>query len=221
MMKTKLLLVAQLCVFLILQGCSTYLTKQSAFPLMYEKSPLVILIAPPINLSTAANAKEYYSTTITEPLAEYGYYVLPYEITSEILKANGAYDSELFVNLPLTTFRDYFDADAVLFTTINKWDMSYLVVASNMTVGITCTLKSTDAAEVLWSYSGELKVDLTDRNQGNVLAQVIATAINSAVADYVPYARKANFMTLSTIPFGKYHKMHNMDKNVQVRMLSN
>jgi len=184
---------------------------------MYEKNPLSILIAPPINLSTAANAKEYYSTTITEPLSEYGYYVLPYELTAEILKAEGAYDSELFHNLPLSSFREYFNADAVLFTTIDKWDMSYLVLASFMTVGISCELKSTDTGDIMWSYSGTLKVDLTDRSQKGLLAQAIATAINSAVADYVPYARKANFMVLSTMPVGKYHLMHGKDQTTQIQ----
>jgi hypothetical protein len=200
-------------------GCATYGTKGTTFPLMYESRPLSVLVAPPINLSTAADAKENYSTTVTEPLAEYGYYVIPYELSAEILKSEGAYDAELFKNLPLKSFRDYFNADAVLFTTIEKWDMSYLVVASNLTVAVSCELKSTDTAEILWSYSGTLKVDLTDRSQKSLLGMVVATAINSAMADYVPYARKANFMVLSTMPAGKYHSMYGKDQATQVRII--
>jgi len=219
-MKTRTLLLIGFSLA-FLNGCATYGTKGTAFPKVYTQKPLSVLVAPPINLSTAADAKENYSTTVTEPLAEYGYYVIPYELTAEILKSEGAYDAELFRNLPLRSFRDYFNADAVLFTTIDKWDMSYLVVASNMTVGISCELKSTDTSEVLWAYSGVLKVDLTDRSQKSLLGQVIATAINSAVADYVPYARKANFMVLSTMPVGRYHPMFGRDQANQVRIIEN
>ncbi len=95
-------------------------TKIEEFPAMYEEQPVTLIILPPINESTAADAKEYYSTTIQEPLAYSGYYTLPYPITSDILKMEGIYDTELLANLPLIKFKEYFGADAVLFTTIKK-----------------------------------------------------------------------------------------------------
>lgn len=72
-----------------------YTTKQEAFPKMYSEKPLVILVLPPINQTTAADAKEYYSTTIAEPLSYEGFYILPIEVTNDILKNEGIYDSEL------------------------------------------------------------------------------------------------------------------------------
>ena len=39
-----------------------------------------------------------------------------------ILKQESAYDSELFVNAPLSKFKEVFGADVALFTTIHKWD---------------------------------------------------------------------------------------------------
>ena len=72
----------------------TKTTKLTEFPLMYEENPVSILILPPMNESTAADAKEYYSTTIQEPLAFSGYYTFPYPITSDILKMEGIYDTE-------------------------------------------------------------------------------------------------------------------------------
>ena len=62
-----------------------YTTKFAEFPIMYEEKPNSILILPPINESTDAEAKDYYSTTIPIPLLLHGYYVFPYELTSEIL----------------------------------------------------------------------------------------------------------------------------------------
>lgn len=211
----ELLIITMLCACVGPQMTS----KASKFPLMYQETPVSILILPPINESTAAEAKEYYSTTIQEPLAYSGYYTLPYPITSEILKMEGIYDSELLVNLPLSKFREYFGADAVLFTTIKKWNMSYVVLASNLTVSIECVLKSTKSNQILWKYTGTVVVDLSGGDSGNgiagLIAKAIVTAINSAVADYVPYARQANYIALSTIPYGKYNSQYNKDQQFQ------
>jgi len=194
-------------------------TKVSEFPLMYEEHPRSIIILPPMNESTAADAKQYYSTTIQEPLAYMGYYTFPYPITEEILKMEGIYDTELLVNLPLTKFKEYFGADAVLFTTIKKWDLSYMVLASNLSVSIDCVLKSTSTDQVLWTYTGTVIVDLSGGNTGGglvgLIAKVVVTAINSAAADYVTYARQANYRALYSMPYGRYHPQYNKDKNVE------
>lgn len=213
-------LILGILVMPLLSACAPKMsTKLAEFPLMYEERPASILILPPINESTAADAKEYYSTTIQEPLAFAGYYTFPYPITSEILKMEGIYDTELLVNLPLSKFKEYFGADAVLFTTIKKWDLSYMVLASNLTVSIDCKLKSTASNQTLWKYTGTVVVDLSGGDTGGGLAGLIAkaivTAVQSAVADYVPYARQANYRALSSMPYGKYHSEHNKDQQVQ------
>ena len=205
---------------LLLSACAPKMsTKLAEFPMMYEERPASILILPPINESTAADAKEYYSTTIQEPLAFAGYYTFPYPITSEILKMEGIYDTELLVNLPLSKFKEYFGADAVLFTTIKKWDLSYMILASTLTVSIDCKLKSTTSNQILWKYTGTVVVDLSGGNAGGGLAglivKVVVAAVQSAVADYAPYARQANYRALSSMPYGKYHSEHNKDQQVQ------
>ncbi|WP_320041475.1 GNA1162 family protein [uncultured Desulfobacter sp.] len=184
---------------------------------MYEESPLSILILPPMNESTAADAKEYYSTTIQEPLAYAGYYTFPYPLTTELLKMEGIYDSELLTDIPLAKFKEYFGADAVLFTTIKQWDLCYMVIASNLTVSIDCVLKSTSTDQELWKYNGTIVVDLSGGNSGGgiagLIASAIVTAVNTAIADYVPYARQANYRAIHSLPYGKYHPQHNKDQN--------
>lgn len=212
-----------LCILILLtlSACAgpNMVTKSAEFPLIYQENPVSILILPPMNESTAAEAKEYYSTTIQEPLAYHGYYTFPYQITSEILKMEGIYDSELLVNLPLSKFKEYFGADAVLFTTIKKWDVSYVVLASNLTVSIDCLLKSTISDQTLWEYTGTIVVDLSGGDSGEglvgLIAKAIVTAISTAVADYVPYARQANYIALNSMPYGKYHALYNKDQEVK------
>ena len=217
--RIKILIVV--CLTMLLSSCGPKMkTKGELFPLMYEETPLSILVLPPINQSTAADAKEYYSTTVQEPLSFTGYYVFPYEVTVEILKMEGIYDTELLTNIPLAKFREYFGADAVLFTTIKKWDLSYLVLASNLTISVDCLLKSTHSDQILWEYNGTIVVDLSGGNSGGgvagLIAKAIITAINTAVADYVPYARIANYRALSSMPYGKYHDKFNQDREQNI-----
>ncbi len=218
-MRTRRLIIAGLLVSVMLTaGCATrptFTTKAEKFPLMYAERPMTILVLPPINSTTAADAKEYYSTTISAPLAYKGYYVLPMEVTGDILKAQGLYDTEMIGNQPLDRFGQYFGADAVLFTHIRKWDKSYLVLSATLTVSVDATLKSTKTNQVLWRYSGTIVANLSGNNSGGglagLVAQVVVTAVNSAVADYVPYARLANTQLLYTIPVGKYHARTGLD----------
>ena len=194
--------------------------KINRISLMYEERPVTILILPPINETTAADAKEYYSTTMQEPLAFSGYYTLPYPITSDILRMEGIYDSELLTDMPLSKFKEYFGADAVLFTTIKQWDVSYMVLASTLTVSIDCQLKSTDTNRTIWEYNGTVVVDLSGGSTGGgllgLVVKAVATAVTTALADYVPYARQANYRALSSIPHGKYHAQHNKDQNIEI-----
>ena len=164
------------------------------------------------------------ATTVQEVLSYWGYYVYPYEITSEILKMEGIYDAELIRNVSLAKFREYFGADAVLFTTIKKWDLSYVVLASTLTVSIDAELKSTKTEQILWSYNGTVVVDLSGSYTGGGLAglivQAVVTAATSAMADYVPYAKQANYRALSSLPYGKYHPQYMSDQSMQFKDLT-
>lgn len=203
----------------ILNGCGpTHVTKGDKFPLLYQERPVTILVLPPINQTTAADAKEYYATTIAEPLSLFGYYVLPIEVTSEILKMEGIYDTELLLRTPPQKFKTYFGADAVLYTTIEKWDVTYVFFSSTLTVAIQCVLKSAVSGETLWQRKSLVEVNLSGGNQSvtsflDIAIQAAATAVRTARADYVPCAMEANYIALATIPTGKYHPMHGKDGN--------
>jgi len=207
-----------LIIIVIFSGCAPIISKGEAFPNMYKENPTSILVLPPINQSTAADAKEYYSTTIAEPLSLAGYYVFPIEIVNEVLKKEGIYDTELIVDMDHSKFKEYFGADAVLFTRILKWNTSFYVIGGNVRVHIAFDLVSTTTGEVLWSYNDEMIVDTTaDQNQvggiAGMLLQAAATAVQTAVQDYIPIAKKVNETVLKTIPFGIYHSEHGTDQN--------
>ena len=112
--------------------------KKDAFPEMYNERPLSILVLPPINETTAADAKEYYLTTVAKTMSYAGYYILPIEVTSNILNSIGLHDTEIVNEEHLQKFREFFGADAVLIVKIVKWDTNYAVLAANVAVGVEC-----------------------------------------------------------------------------------
>lgn len=208
-----------LALVLVLGGCAKQVTKQERFPGMYEEMPASILILPPMNESTAADAKEYYITTIQEPLSLNGFYTFPTPVTNEILKMEGIYDAELLYNVPLNKFKEYFGADAVLFTTIKKWDLVYMVIAGNLTVSFDSEIRSTTTNRTLWKYNGTVVVDLSGGGGGDpvsLVLRVVVTAINCAAADYVPYAKMANYQSFAAMPVGKYHPRHLQDQSDKI-----
>ncbi|MEA3330672.1 MAG: DUF799 family lipoprotein [Campylobacterota bacterium] len=222
MINIKLLTIPVLLVaMLMVSGCAPKLiTKGDAFPKMYEEQPRSLLILPPMNESTDAEAKGYYMTTVEMPFALMGYYTFPVEMVSDIMKQEGVYDTELLYNMPLNKFNEYFGADAVLYTRIKKWDVSYMVISSSLTVSIEAEIVSTKSSQQLWKYTGTIVVDLSGGNSGGSLAglvtSAIATAINTAAADYVKYARVANSRLIYTLPVGPYHEQHLKDQSIEL-----
>jgi hypothetical protein len=220
-MKITLSLIA-VFFFINLVGCATYITKEEFSPKMYTERPLSILVLPPMNNSTAADAKDYYMTTVAEPLTNSGYYVYPMEIVSDILQQEGLYDTETMLEAPLQKFKEYFGADAVLYVTIEEWDTQYFITSGSVDVKVKCELKSTGSGEVIWFYDEKISVN-TSGSSGSgggwlgLLAQVVTTAIQTAATDYVPIARDVNKNIFLAMPFGKYNSKFDKDQKDKIK----
>jgi len=200
----------------LLTGCasSPLIAKKEAFPNMYDEQPVSIFVAPPINQTTAAEATEYLTVTLPQPLSFHGFYTLPIEVTTELLHQAGVQDGAQLADVPPEYFAQ-FGADAVLYITIKKWDTSYYVVGGNVSVGLSYELKSAKTGERLWNYNQTVVVDTTD-GSSNLLVKLVATAIKTAAQDYLPVARKANAIAMSTLPNGKYSPMFGKDGEMKV-----
>jgi hypothetical protein len=213
-MRKIILVIASL--ILLLSSCSVTksLTKQEAYKSIYEQKPVSILVMPPINRSTAVEAKAYFYTTLNTTIADHGYYVFPPMLTMEFLKRESAYDSELFIEKDLKKFRDYFDTDLALFTIIHKWDKSSF--NSTVKVEVEYIMRSTLTSEVVFRRRGLITVDTSVAVNGGgafgALASLALSAINTATTKYVDVARKCNTYSLEPLPYGKFHNLYKLDK---------
>ncbi len=212
-MKTKHIYFLPVIVLLVSCSTTTPLKKSVAYEGMYKEQPLTILLMPPINRSTAVEAKEYFYSTLNVPLVEKGFYVLPPFMTMDILKRESAYDSELFLNGSLNKFGEIFGADVALFTIIEKWDKSS--IGFTVTVAVEYIVKSTKTNETLYTRKGTIIYDASvQSNAGGAfgaIADLVASAINTAATKYVDIGRVCNSYTLKDFPSGKYSPIYQLD----------
>ena len=196
-------------------GPMNLLTRESQYAKMYENMPGTILVMPPINNTTHVEAKDLLYTSISRPLSEAGYYVISPLLAMDVLKAESAYDSELFIDTPLSTFRNYFGADAVVFSVIDDWTKRGFGIDTK----IRYIIKSTITNEIIFERSCDLHLDLSidSGNNGGLIGALVdlaASAIVTATTDHIVAARKANYYIFRDIPRGKYSPEYLKDKEV-------
>lgn len=195
-------------------GMMNTVTRESQYAKMYEEKPIILLVMPPINNSANVEAKDLLYTSISRPLAEAGYYVISPLLAMDVLKAESAYDAENFIDASLTTFRNYFGVDAVVFSVIDTWAKKGLGIETK----IRYVIKSAHTNETLFDRSCDLYLDLSVNSGANgllgALVDLAASAINTAATDHIIAARKANYYILRDIPRGKYNPEYMLDKEV-------
>ena len=195
-------------------GVVSTITRESQYAKMYEEKPVTLLVMPPINNSSNVEAKDLLYTSISRPLVEAGYYVVSPLLAMDIMKAESAYDAENFFEGPLDMFHNYFGADAVVFSFIERWSK----VGVGIETKIRYVIKSTHTAEILFDRSCDLFLDMSVDSGANgalgALIDLAATAIATAATDHIVAARKANYFILRDIPRGKYSPDHMQDMNV-------
>lgn len=200
----------------VLSSCGTMnkVTRESQYASMYENMPLTILVMPPINNTSHVEAKDLLYTSISRPLAEAGYYVISPLLAMDVLKAESAYDAELFIDKPLTMFKNYFGADAVVFSQIDDWTKRGFGIDTK----IRYIIKSASTNEIIFDRTCNLYLDLQVNSGGNsalaALIDLAASAIITAATDHIVAARKANYFIFNDIPRGKYNPLYLQDKNV-------
>ncbi len=208
-MKTKIIAIA-IVASVALSSCTTY-TRVSQYPKMYDEKPLTLLVMPPINNTTNVEAKELLYTSISQPLIEAGYYVVSPHLSMELLKAESAYDAEMFIDQDAAMFAKVFGADAVIFSVIDVWKKNGFGIETK----IKYSVKSTTTNEILFDRTCDLYLDLRQNSTNSALVNLAATLITTAVTDHIVAARKCNKYIFSDIPRGKYSPSFMNNQNIK------
>lgn len=158
----KPLLSLVLFFLLLMAGCKTIPPKD--YTAFRQSDPHSILVLPPINESTEVIASYSVLTTVTRPLSELGYYVIPVVMVDQLMKENGlALPAEMH-QAPLAKLREVFGADAVLYLTVEKYGSKYQLISSNSIVFLRAELVDARTGTKIWDgrseavYSGQAGV---------------------------------------------------------------
>ena len=207
-MRVQLNIVACLAL-LVLAGCTT--VKPYDYTNFRAHPPRSILVLPPLNESTAVEGTYGYLSTVTQPIAERGYYVFPVEVVDQYLKQNGMPTAGEMHQVPLNKVVDIIGADAVLFVTLKQYGSKYVVLNSVTTVQVEAKLVDTRSGILLWEGTG--LAEQRGGGSGNLLADLIAAAVTQAINSKTDRAhqvsRLANaqlFYPKNTgLPYGPYN----------------
>lgn len=200
-----------IAVLILLTGCATQSKKldMSAFN---AAAPRSILVVPVINKSLDVDAPNYMLSTLPIPLAEKGYYIFPVNTTKYVLEQEGMYEANRIHMEPPESLAKLFGADAVLYVTINRWDATYALLVTTVTVDFDYRMVSKDGTEIWKEHQTMEYSPQNNNNSGSPLAAVIGALINAALTraapNYIPLAQQANQQVFvlgqNAIPNGPY-----------------
>ncbi|MCC5918860.1 MAG: DUF799 family lipoprotein [Cryomorphaceae bacterium] len=202
----------------IISSCGTTdpILKENKYGFFYDEKPLSILIMPPINKSVDVEAKEYFHATLHTPLANKGYYVVPAFLSMEVLKNEGAYDAEEFVERSLEGFSDVFNADLALFTVIHEWKKQKAL--GNIIIEVEYIIKDIRTNDQVWRRRGNFVYQTNKNDNGNIILQLLGNIIAASTTSYNEVALYCNSYTFKDLPAGKYSTFYNKDQKERVQL---
>lgn len=160
-------------------GCATHTAMPYDYQAFEASNPHSILVLPPVNNSPEVQATESMYSTLTYPLAEAGYYVLPVSLVSETFKHNGLTNAADIHNVSPQKLREIFGADAALYMTVEQYGSSYQVLKSVTTVSATAKLMDLRTNALLWD--GKATVVDDGNRGGNTGGGLLGALVKAAV----------------------------------------
>ncbi|BCX78929.1 GNA1162 family protein [Campylobacter sp. 19-13652] len=195
---------------LILAGCgsSTYFsTPADRYPNLKNYAPNTILVLPPVNKTSAADAPLYAMAAFSEPFIQQGYYLIPPSLSTAFFASENLSDPAQIATIAPEKLGDIFGADIIVYPVIWAWDTDYSVLSSRVGVGLSLKLVHAKMGHILYQDSGYYAKENAKSNNGGLLdlvANAITAAINTA-SDYFPIAQNATNQIILSKPVGKYH----------------
>jgi len=218
-MSRNYLLAGALALIAGLTGCVTAPISSYDYTAFRESSPRSVLIVPAVNNSVEVEAADFYLASITRPAAERGYYVFPVHMVKRILEDDGLGDANMVHNADTIQLAELFNADAVLYVTIEQWNAKYIVLNTVVTVEFAFLLKDGKTGETLWANQQIRQYSSGQNSGGNglagLLADAIAAGITKAAPDYMPMSKQANAQAIGQagygVPAGPYNPNYLLD----------
>lgn len=184
-------------VMMMLTGCAN--RQPYDYTALLESKPRSILVLPPVNNTVEVEAPYVYLSTVTQPLAERGYYVFPVSVIDNMMKQNGLPTPAEMHAVPLDRIDEIIGADSVLYVTLEEWGQKYKVTTSAAVVKVNMKLVDVKTGNLLWDGSGYAEQSSGDGGGGLIGALIgaVVTQMLSEAIDHTPsLSRRVNISTI-------------------------
>jgi hypothetical protein len=161
---------------MLLTGC----VKPADYTAFRAHRPCSILVPPPLNESTDLAATYGYLSTVTQPLAEQGYYVFPVAVIDQFFKENGMPTAYEMHQAPLNKIKEIFGADAVLYTKVKQYGTKYQVLSSTTIVEVEAKLVDVKTGTTLWEGKRLCQMGSGDSG-GGLIGAVVTAAVSQVI----------------------------------------
>jgi hypothetical protein len=173
----KILLVS----IVLLSGCAS--VEPYNYNALQQAAPRSILVLPPMNRSVEVNAPYSYLSTISQPLAEKGYYVFPVSVVDTLLKENGLPTPAEMHGITLDKIDEIIGADAVLYVDIEDWGQKFQVLSSVTVVEGHVKLVSVKTGELLWDAPIYARHNPNSNNGGGLAGALVAAVVSQIIGE--------------------------------------
>ncbi|MBS0661918.1 MAG: DUF799 family lipoprotein [Verrucomicrobia bacterium] len=169
--------------------------------------PRSILVLPPLNDSTEVIASYSVLTTLTRPLGEAGYYVVPVGLADRYFRENGLTVPGEIHQIPPRKLHEVFGADAVLYVRVKQYGSKYLVLVADSTVELDARMVDARTGTQIW----KCRVVQSGNGQAGIIEPLIYHLLNKLTDNAHATADVASQMLINPIdpksylPRGPWH----------------
>jgi hypothetical protein len=152
-----------------------------------QSRPKSMLVLPPVNDSADVKATSGVLATVTVPLAEAGYYVMPVSMVDETFRQNGLTTPHDIQQVSAQKLREIFGADAAVYLRVKEYGTKYLVFGSDTRVTVEGRIVDLRNGAVIWQGQATASSQESEgNNQGGLvglLVKAVVTQIIGTVTD--------------------------------------
>lgn len=175
----KSAVLAIVLMLMVLVGCETTPTNYSLY---LNHMPTSILVLPPVNNTAEVKASDAFLSTVSETLAECGYYVFPVAVVDRMMKENGVPTPGDMHAVPPAKLREIFGADAVMYITIRQWTTTYVVLDSTTSVTMHYRLLDLASEKTIWHRQQTINQSSNQGNSGGLIGMAVAAATHAILS---------------------------------------
>lgn len=155
------------------------------YTLFRAHQPRSLLVLPPLDNTPEVDAAYAYLSTITQPLAERGYYVFPVAVVDRMLRDNGLPGPGEMHAVPLARLGEVFGADAVLYVTLQDWGTTYRVLESATEVTAEARLVDVATGTEIWRGVHTAVYSSNSGNQNGLIGMLVGALVNQVMSSVV------------------------------------